>query len=397
MPRHDFGSPGLIGEDAPIGIDRVPHHRLRVVGENLPVGRQTPGAIPVAMREESEAPNGNEGPAAKDTAERRGMAADPALAGSVTSGAAAPVAWNVANLRIFLAACELGSFSRTAHWLGLSQPAVSRTVRSLEKAAGVTLFRRNGRGVQLTEVGRILREHARRVVHENAEMAAALAQLSGEELGEVKVLLPFYVGRILVPPMIARFTEMFPHASIRIFEGAAVETPRRLTAGEAELGLFYSPPGRSMPTSEPVAVEHIYLVGLPDLLGRDSRPITLAEAASLPLILPSQHTPFRALVDAAAQRVGLRLRVEHELELSYAQLAFVLEGKGATMIPYSHCYEEIERAVIVARPIVTPAISRDILLASGSKAAGRLTRGAFDILRRVIAEHRPAFRWLEPA
>ncbi len=321
----------------------------------------------------------------------------PAVTHSVTGNKVAPASWNLTSLRIFLAACELGNFSHAARRLGLSQPAVSRTIRNLEATAALTLFRRNGRGVDLTEIGQLLREHARRIVHENEEMAATLARLRSAEIGEVRVLLPFYVGRILVPPVIARFAAAFPHASIRIFEGAAIETPRRLAAGEAELGIFYSPPGRATATSEPVAVEQIYLVGLPRLLGRNGEPITLAEAADLPLILPSQHTPFRALVERAAVRARLRLRVAHELELSYAQLAFVLDGKGATMIPYSHCYEEIERELIVARPIVAPAITREILLASGTTASDRLTRAAFDILKQVIAEHRGAFRWLEPS
>jgi LysR family nitrogen assimilation transcriptional regulator len=237
----------------------------------------------------------------------------------------------------------------------------------------------------------------RRIIHEHEEMTSALARLRTAEIGEVKVLLPFYIGRILVPPMLARFSAAFPRASIRIFEGAAVDTPRRLAEGEADLGIFYSPPGRLTATSEPVAIEQVYLVGLPDLLGRSGAPITLAAAAAMSLILPSQHTPFRALVETAAQRAGLRLRIEHELELSYAQLAFVLEGKGVAMIPYSHCYEEIERQQIVARLVVAPAISRQILLASGTRAAGRLTRAAFSILKQVIAEHRAAFRWLEPS
>ncbi len=304
-------------------------------------------------------------------------------------------AWNLRTLRVFLAACEQGNLSGAARRLGLSQPAVSRTIREFEAVTSLTVFRRNGRGVELTEAGQILREHARRIVHEHDEMAAVLAQLGAGDIGEIRVLLPFYVGRILVPPVIDRFAARFPRASIRIFEGAAVDTPRRLAAGDAELGVFYSPPSQSIATSEPVATERVYLVGLRQTLGASSEPITLAEAAGLPLILPSPHTPFRSLVEHAAAAAGVRLRVEHELELSYTQLAFVLDGKGATMMPFSHCYEEVERELIVARPIVAPAITRKVLLASGAQATTRLARAACDIIKQVIVEHRDAFRWMD--
>ena len=72
----------------------------------------------------------------------------------------------IRHLRYFLSVAEAGSFSRAADRLGISQPNISQQMRDLESALRVNLFQRRGKRILLTDVGRILEEHARSILHQ---------------------------------------------------------------------------------------------------------------------------------------------------------------------------------------------------------------------------------------
>ena len=289
------------------------------------------------------------------------------------------------DLKSLLTVCDARSISRAASRLGVSQPSLSRSIRNLEEDIGLALFRRTGRGVEPTEAGLILREHAGRVLEELYGAQQRLDAIRDVNHGEVTVLLPHYVSKVLVPPIVKRFSSLFPRAAIHIFEEAAAEIPQRLTEGDADLGLFYPPQSRLSLEAEPVATERMYLVCLPGTVGRDHVSITFNEAAKLPLILSSRYTPYRHYLEQFATAADKQFRVIRELEVSHTQLAFVLEGEGATILPLSHCYQEIASGHVVGLAIERPVMYRQILMAFGRRSPSRLAISAARLFKDIIA------------
>jgi LysR family nitrogen assimilation transcriptional regulator len=297
------------------------------------------------------------------------------------------------DLRAFLVACETCNFSHAALHLGVAQPSLSRTIRNLEGGLRVKLFYRTGRGVELTAEGETLRDYADRIMGQAEELVSTLAARRGRPAGELVVLLPHYVSRILVPPLVKRCCAVLPKVEVHIFEESAVEVPARICSGSAGLGVFYQSHQGVGISQEAIATEQMYLVGLPDIVGTLPIPITLEDAARIPLIISSRYSPFRRFVERAASEEGLQLKVARELEVSYSALTFAREGEGAAVLPLSHFHEELDNGKLVARPIKCPRLTRNILIGHGMNASRPIVNAVSAILREIIAAHGKSIGW----
>ncbi len=286
--------------------------------------------------------------------------------------------------------------SKAAMKLGVSQPSLSRTIRHIEDALGVALFHRTGRGVVLTPGGALLQSYAHQVIQRLGELQMSLDRLQNDFIGEVSVLLPHYVSRVLVPPFVKQFAQFFPQGILHVFEVAAAEIPERLHAGLANFGIFYQSYQGACAVPEAIAQEHIYLVSQTERASSLPCSIPFRQMAEMPLILPCRHTPFRRFIERKAAAAGHQLRVIRELEVSYSALEFVKDGEGSAILPLSHCHEELLAGAFVARPIVDPDLTRDIYFAFGSGATSKLSLETAKILKSVIAREGGTIGWLGP-
>src|SRR5271165_4301461 len=90
-------------------------------------------------------------------------------------------------LRCALALAEHRNFARAAKALRLSQPSLSRSIQGLEQQAGVQIFERNTRPVEVTDAGEIFLEYAREVMSHSADLGREMELLSGLDKGELQV------------------------------------------------------------------------------------------------------------------------------------------------------------------------------------------------------------------
>lgn len=114
---------------------------------------------------------------------------------------------------------EMGSFTRAASFLSVTQPALSRQVRSLEMELRQTLLQRNGRGVTLTDAGKRLLEHSRGILAQVARARLDLEDQRGAATGRVVLALPPSVSRTLTGPQVRAFHDRFPKATLSVVEG----------------------------------------------------------------------------------------------------------------------------------------------------------------------------------
>ncbi len=293
---------------------------------------------------------------------------------------------NTKHLRIYVAACEAGSFSHAAAQLGMSQPALSRIIRELEARQGLQLFTRTGRGVQPTQAGSVFRARALRILGELDLLDEELTQIREHAGGDVNVSIPTRVGRIVMMPLIKRFAGRFPRASIHVFENLNVTTQNLLASGEMDIGIFYLPPRPSSIVFERIGVEDLFVVGQADIVGPDGNPISMAETAELPLILPGEHAHYRKFIGAAFVAGGHTPNVVRELETVHGLLAFAMVGEGVTILPYSSVWEEVEQGLVNARKLVEPPIRRQICIAVRNQATNKLVRDTVVVVKQVVNE-----------
>ena len=240
------------------------------------------------------------------------------------------------QLNCFVRVAELGSFTRAAQALDMTQPQLSRQVRALELRLRQPLLRRHGRGAEPTAGGQRLLEHARAILHQIARAEEdMLHQLDAIPGGQVALGLPPSVARVLAVPMMRAFGQAMPQGRLSISEGLSHALAQEVTQGRLDLAVLYAPRAQPALLLEPLAEEELLLVGArPRGLAEDPppAPITLAALAHTPLVVPRLPNAVRACVESALAGQRLRPRIALEIDGVAAMLDLVADGAGHAVL-----------------------------------------------------------------
>jgi DNA-binding transcriptional LysR family regulator len=139
------------------------------------------------------------------------------------------------HLRHALALAEHGNFARAADACHITQPALTRSIQSLEAALGVTLFDRRRGGVEPTAFGRLVLDHAAGLDMGSRELERELQLARGLEIGELVVGVGPYGGAALVGPVVARLNQRHPRLRIRVVVAPWTELPARARSREVDV------------------------------------------------------------------------------------------------------------------------------------------------------------------
>lgn len=177
-------------------------------------------------------------------------------------------------VQAFLAVGETGSLSAAARELGLTQPTVGRQVQALERDLGVSLFRRQARGMALTPQGEALLHHAR-AMREAAEAMSLHATGRAEDLsGTVRITASVFSSHYFLPPIIAELRQQLPEIQI---EMTPSDTTENLLFGEADIAVrMYRPTQLDMVTLH-VGDVQLGLFAAQSYIQRRGRPAGLAD------------------------------------------------------------------------------------------------------------------------
>src|SRR5687767_133245 len=148
------------------------------------------------------------------------------------------------QLAAFRAVADAGSVGRGAEKLFVSQPAVSKHIRQLERALGVTLFDRTPKGVRLTPAGELLADYARRIFMLAEEAEQAVADLRGLRRGRLAIAASPTLGVYFLPEPLVHFRRTFPNVTVNVEVENSPVLQRRLLDGDVELGFSEVEPRR---------------------------------------------------------------------------------------------------------------------------------------------------------
>lgn len=145
------------------------------------------------------------------------------------------------HLRYFEAVARHGHVSRAARELHIAQPSLSKQLRGLEAELAVALFDRVGRGIELTDAGRMLLPYARRILAEVDLAREALGQLGDASQGRVAIGAPPTVGTHLLPAALADFNAIYPGIDLELHEAGAGRLLEYLAEGTVHLAVVSVP------------------------------------------------------------------------------------------------------------------------------------------------------------
>lgn len=207
-------------------------------------------------------------------------------------------------LRYFRALAAAGHMTRAARELGVSQPALSAMLKKLEGEVGARLVERTGRGVELTDAGRLLLDHAELALRAVDAGQRAVRELMGLERGTVRVGGGATGITYLLPPVIKRLRTQHPGLRFYLREAGSEQVAMAVTSGDLDLGIVTLPlPGRGEESLRvvPLVDDELRLIVPPGHRLAEKRGFEWADVAGEPFVGFEAGSAVRDLIDNAAR------------------------------------------------------------------------------------------------
>lgn len=276
------------------------------------------------------------------------------------------------HLRCFVAVAKTGSFVQAADELGITQPAISRSIRELETILSTKLFERSTRGATLTSRGRALFASTEMGLLQIAQ-GVSLATDSASLSETVKIgALPNVCSRLL-PSVVPLYKERYPTIIIRVVPGTNAELLMGLRRGETDFVI-----GR-LSTSEEMrrlSFEHLFDEPIVFVVGADhplaAKYTTLNDALSYPVVLPTEGTIIREEISRYlwSQGVGTLTNVVETTSSDFLR-SYVKETDCVAVMPRGVVQAEIDRGEFCVLPIAHPVLSGPVGLTTNPEAPRR--------------------------
>ncbi|MEU5889419.1 LysR family transcriptional regulator [Streptomyces sp. NPDC047461] len=261
-------------------------------------------------------------------------------------------------LELLLAVARLGSLGAAARETGITQPAASSRIRSMERQLGVALVDRSPRGSRLTDAGALVTDWARRIVEAAEAFDVGAQALRDRRDSRLRVAASMTIAEYLLPGWLLALRAQRPDTAVSLLAGNSAAVAARLLSDEADLGFVE---GLNVPTgldSVVIAHDHLIVVTAPaHPWARRRRPLAADELAATPLILREKGSGTRQVLDAA---LGGLARPLIELSSTTAVKAAVVSGAGPAVLSELAVGEELAMRRLVRVPVEGVSLARDL-------------------------------------
>jgi DNA-binding transcriptional LysR family regulator len=271
------------------------------------------------------------------------------------------------QLEIFVKVAELGSFSKAAESLYLTQPTVSEHIRTLEDELGVRLLDRLGRGAAVTRAGQLLLSYAHRILGLSREARQAMEGFQGRMSGELQVGASTIPGEYILPAMIGRFKDKYPDISITLLIGDSQAVVEWVAQGRAELGVVGARLAQRGVEYKELMPDEVVVVVPASHAWHGRKQITLEELRNEPLLIRERGSGTRAALEAALSDAGLDLgafRIVGEMGSTQAIKQAVKAGVGVSVISRRAVEEECRSGLVWCLKIRDLRVTRAFYLAT---------------------------------
>ena len=274
------------------------------------------------------------------------------------------------QLAAFCEVVDRKSFSQAAERLGVTQPAVSLQVRSLEKRLGTKLLDRSGRRVEPTEAGQRLYRAAQRMLAVEGQLIEELSGDDGVLRGELVLGASTGPGGTVVPVLLGEFQREHPELSVSLSISYTNRVIEQVADRELELGIVGAAPRHRGVVFEPLFRDEVILA-VPPGHPFAGKQISVEHLRGEPVILMQEGAGVRQVIEDELRRGPVRLRdldVRLELGLQESVKSAVAAGYGVTFISRSGVEAELVAGTLAAARVKGLEPVREISLV---RTAGR--------------------------
>lgn len=291
---------------------------------------------------------------------------------------------NLEYIKVFYYTAKCGSITGAAALLSISQPAVSQSIRQLEKSLGVSLFDRASRGVRLTAEGLALYAYVEKGYEQIEAGVEKVRLMQNLELGEVRIGASDMTLRFYLLPFLERFHERYPDIKVSVTNGPTPETLRALGEGKIDFGVVSAPFETSgdieaVPVLE---IEDVFVAGR-RFLPYKNKMMDLKELEKLPMIFLENNTSSRSYMDDFLRENGVALQPEFELATSDMIVQFALRSLGVGCVVREFAREALDSGLLFELRFNKMIPKRNFCLVRSRRAALSAAAGK---LLEIMAE-----------
>jgi len=295
------------------------------------------------------------------------------------------MALNLHHLRIFARVAQEGGFTRAAKSLRLSQPAVSKAVRELERQTGVPLLERAGRATRLTAAGEALYARARELFAVERSAEEELGALRGLSGGVLRVGASTTVATYLLFPYLARFRQANPRVELRVSSANTRAIARALLERRLDLALVEGPVRHPKIEVVPWREDELVVIAPPTHRFATRRSIQLRELALEPLIVREPGSGTRKVAERALAEHQLTPTVALQLGSTEAIKQAVAAGLGLAFVSRFAVEDQVKLGRIAAVRVREAALSRSL---TELRLRGRAPGPGAAAFRELLSESR---------
>jgi DNA-binding transcriptional LysR family regulator len=282
------------------------------------------------------------------------------------------------QLQVFIAVAEREHVTRAAEALGLAPPSVSAAVASLEREFGTKLFHRVGRGIVVTEGGKLLLGEARALVNRAEALKLAMREFTGLARG----LLQIKASQTIA----SHFHQAYPGVALVVSVGNSAEVVEAILRGDIELGFVEGPEEEFADPRlaiELIAWDDLIMVTAANHPWAPRKKLTIDDLGTGKWVLREAGSGTRAAFVKALEVLGVpyrNLKIAIELPSNEAVLTAVLAGAGATILSARVCADAIAAGALKRLPV--PVAPRAFsAIQHGDRYRSRAVSALLDILR----------------
>lgn len=266
------------------------------------------------------------------------------------------------RLKVFLTVARTLSFSRAADELFISQPAVSKHIRTLESHYKLDLFVRRGGMLQLTPAGETLLACAERLADDYRQMEYEMGLCASTVEGELRLGASTTIAQYLLPPILARFTARFPDVKVSMLSGNSEEIERALGEHRIDLGMIESLSRRQGFHYELLAPDELVLIVRTGGPYARTETLTPPELLSVPFVLREGGSGTLEAIRRALSMVGIQihqLRVVMRMASTEGIKSFVRNSDAMAIVSVTSIVDELRSGALRIVDIDGLAFRRD--------------------------------------
>lgn len=254
---------------------------------------------------------------------------------------------NLEYFKVFYYTAKLGSVTKAANELAISQPAVSQSLKQLEKSLDVVLFQRAARGIRLTGEGQQLFSYVEKGYEQIELGVEKLRQMQNLELGEVHIGASDMTLQFYLLPYLEKFHEQHPDIKVIVTNAPTPETLQLLRSGKIDFGVVSTPfvQSEDIRSTEVREIEDVFVAGR-RFMSYKNKMLDLKDLERLPMIFLESNTSTRSYMDEYLAQNEVILHPEFELATSGMIVQFALRSLGVGCVVRDFAAEYLESGLL---------------------------------------------------